>query len=99
MTANVKEGKLIYLMKISRFFFVCLFNLASDQLLILSLLTRASNWHFILFITCFFPLMILVNLRHFYFRPATKVSLCMQERKTDPSLKKHLLIGNFFGSD
>lgn len=63
MTANVKEGKLIYLMKISRFFFVCLFNLASDQLLILGLLTRASNWHFILFIICFFPLMILVNLR------------------------------------
>ena len=51
MTANVKEGKLIYLMKNSSFsfsFFFCSFliNLASDQLLLLFLLMSAFTWHF-----------------------------------------------------
>lgn len=47
MTANVKEGKLIYLMKNSRvFLFFFLINLASDQLLLLFLLTSAFTWHF-----------------------------------------------------
>lgn len=50
MTANVKEGKLIYLMKNSSFFFFSFFlfllNLASDQLLLLFLLMSAFTWHF-----------------------------------------------------
>lgn len=45
MTANVKEGKLIYLMKKSSFFVLFLINLASDQLLLLFLLMSAFIWH------------------------------------------------------
>lgn len=49
MTANAKEGKFIYLMKNSSFF---VFNLASDQLLLLVLLTSALNWHFYCVCVC-----------------------------------------------